>query len=56
MEAEILTSITQSNCRHKTHRRYEERSFDMLYGFEVLTVRCCNCHKILELRITKMRA
>jgi hypothetical protein len=51
MEEEILISIDQKNCNHWEHRKYTERNFDVLYGFEVLIVRCCNCHKTLQMTI-----
>jgi len=54
MEEEILVSLNQMICRHKEHKKYAERSFDMLYGFEVLIIRCCNCHKILTMTIRAM--
>ena len=53
MEAELRTSINQVNCKHQTHRKYEQRSFDILNGFEIVAVKCLNCGKTLELRIRK---
>jgi len=49
METKILISITQRNCKHEEHRKYVDREFDMLNGFEIIATKCCNCHKILEL-------
>lgn len=54
MEEEILVSINQINCKHWKSRKYIERSFDILNGFELVAKRCCNCHKILELTIKRL--
>jgi len=54
MEEEILVSINQSNCKHWKSRKYTERSFDILNGFELVAKKCCNCHKVLELKIRKI--
>ena len=51
MEEKILVSLNQENCNHKEHREYIRRSYDILNGFEVVAVRCSNCHKPLELRV-----
>jgi hypothetical protein len=55
MEEEMLLSINQANCRHWESRKYSQRSFDILNGFELAAKKCCNCHKILELTIRKMK-
>jgi formate-dependent nitrite reductase cytochrome c552 subunit len=54
MEAEILASVTQVNCKHERHRKYTERNFDILNGFEIIASKCSNCHKTLELTINKL--
>jgi hypothetical protein len=54
MEEELAVFINQSGCRHWKHRRYIERSFDILNGFELIASRCCNCYKVLELKIRKI--
>lgn len=54
MEEEIPTSIRQKYCEHWKSRKYQERCFDIINGFELVAERCCNCHKILELRITSI--
>jgi len=54
MDGEILVSINQSNCKHWKNRKYTERSFDILNGFELVAKKCCNCHKVLELKIIKI--
>jgi hypothetical protein len=54
MEEEILLSLSQINCEHWRSRKYTERSFDILNGFELVAQRCCNCHKTLELTIKKI--
>ena len=53
MEADILVSVNQHNCKHEKHRKYTERNFDILNGFEIVAVRCYNCHKAIELTIKK---
>jgi hypothetical protein len=52
MKEEILVSITQKNCSHWEYRKYTERNFDVLNGFEINITRCGNCHKILQMTIT----
>lgn len=54
MGAEILVSINQCNCDHGKHREYTQRSFDILKGFELIAIKCCNCDKTLELTIRKL--
>jgi hypothetical protein len=54
LEADILISINQSNCQHEKHRKFIDRTFDILNGFEIIASRCSNCHKTIELRIRKM--
>ena len=51
MIEDILFSISQKNCDHRKHRDYVERNFDILNGFELVAKRCCNCHKVIELKI-----
>jgi hypothetical protein len=51
MEEQFLASISQKNCSHRKHKKYTERDFDILNGFEIEAVRCANCYKILELTI-----
>lgn len=54
MEEEILLSINQTNCAHWKSRKYIERTFDILNGFEIIAVKCLSCDKTLELRIKKL--
>jgi len=54
MEEEILFVVRQQNCKHFKHRRNKERVFDILNGFELVTVKCSNCHKTLAITIKKM--
>lgn len=54
MEADILVSVNQNNCNHERHRKYAERRFDIINGFEIIAVKRCNCHKTLELTIKKL--
>jgi hypothetical protein len=53
MEPEILASVTQANCKHEKQLTYTERIFDILNGFEIIAIRCNNCHKTIELTIRK---
>jgi len=54
MEAEILVSITQLNCKHEKYRRYTVRSFDVINGFEIIKIYCSNCKKTLEINNKKI--
>lgn len=54
MEADILVSVNQHNCKHERHRKDTERNFDILNGFEIIASKCSNCHKTLELTIKKL--
>lgn len=51
MKEDILVSTSQKNCNHGSHKKYTERTFDILNGFELIAERCYNCHKIIELEI-----
>ncbi len=53
-EAELLASINQVNCRHGKHGKYDQRTFDILNGFQIVATKCCGCDKTLELAITKL--
>jgi hypothetical protein len=53
MEEELFVFVNQSNCRHWKYRKFTERSFDIFNGFELVATRCCNCYKVLELKIRK---
>ncbi len=54
MKEETLLSANQANCEHWKSRKYSQRSFDVLNNFEIIAVKCCSCHKTLELRIKKL--
>ena len=54
MEEERLTSVSQVSCDHAKQRRYTQRRFDILNGFELVLTRCINCHKILILEAKKL--
>jgi hypothetical protein len=54
MEPELSVCIEQANCKHDAQRKYEQRSFDILNGFEIIAVKCCSCDKTLELKIKKL--
>ncbi len=54
MGKDRLTAISQPICNHVKQRWYTERRFDILNGFELVTTRCDNCHKIITLDIKKI--
>ena len=54
MEQEELTSVSQALCDHSNQKRYVQKQFDILKGFELVETRCRNCHKILVLDIRKV--
>jgi hypothetical protein len=56
MEADILVSLNQKNCQHEKHRKYAYRNFDILNGFEIITIKCSNCHKTLKLTVKRMNS
>jgi len=45
-------AAAQAECGHVM--RYTSRVFDMLNGFEIVAVRCLDCHKTLELTVKKL--
>jgi hypothetical protein len=54
MDKEQSPEISQVNCDHLGYKRYTERRFDILNGFELEETRCANCHKILVTKIIKI--
>jgi len=56
MEQEELTNVSRALCDHSKQRRYTQKQFDILNGFELVETRCLNCHKILVLNIGKIDA
>lgn len=48
MDKDRLVCASQVNCCHE-QRRYTQRCFDILNGFELVYTRCINCHKVLNL-------
>jgi hypothetical protein len=54
MDEGQLIFISQAICDHAKQRRYTQRSFDILNGFELVVTRCCNCHKTLALEVKKI--
>jgi len=54
MEEDRLVSFSQVSCDHGKQRRYIQRRFDVLNGFEVVLTRCINCHKILAFEAKKL--
>jgi hypothetical protein len=53
-DKEQLPEIRQVNCNHLSYEQYTERRFDILNGFELVEIRCANCHKILATKIIKI--
>ena len=53
METDRLVSVTQATCQHAKHRRYTQKCFDILNGFEIVQTKCLNCHKTLALDVKK---
>lgn len=47
-----MQALKQLKCIHE--RQYCSRVFDVLNGFEIVAVRCLNCHKILELTVKRL--
>ena len=56
MEIEELTSVSQALCDHSKQRRYTQKRFDILKGFELVETRCLSRHTILVLDIGKIGA
>ena len=56
MEQEELTSVSRALCDHSKQRRYTQEKFDILNGFDLTETRCINCHKILDLTISRTRS
>ncbi len=53
MDNEELTTVSQLICDHGKQRKYSTNQFDILNGFEIVTTKCSNCHKILSMKIKK---
>jgi len=54
MDKERLTSISYLICDHAKQRRYSLSQFDILNGFEIISTKCSNCHKTLNLEVRKL--
>jgi hypothetical protein len=54
MAEDILISISQATCNHAKQRRYTQKRFDILNGFEIVVTRCISCHKILTFEAKKL--
>ncbi len=54
MVEDRLVSISKVICNHWNQKRYTQKSFDILNGFEIVLTRCINCHKILILEVKKL--
>ena len=55
MDKERLTTVSQVFCDHKKQRRYSTNQFDILNGFELVSTKCTNCHKVLSLEVKKFK-
>jgi hypothetical protein len=54
MDEGQLPSISQVMCDHAKQRRYIQRYFDILNGFELVVTRCGNCHKTIALEVKRL--
>jgi hypothetical protein len=54
MKGDSLAALSQNFCDHAVHQSYKQRRFDILNGFELISTRCINCHKLLALEIKKL--
>ena len=54
MEEDRLISVSQVTCDHAKQKRYTQTRFDILNGFELILIRCINCHKVLALEAKKL--
>ena len=54
MEEDRLSSISQVICDHARYRQYNQTRFDILNGFELILIRCIECHKVLALEAKKL--
>ena len=54
MDEERLACVSQVICDHAKQRRYTQRRFDILNGFELIVTKCINCHKVLVLEVKKL--
>jgi hypothetical protein len=55
MKENRLILISQASCDHAKQRRYSQKRFDILNGFELVLTRCINCHKILAFEAKKLK-
>jgi hypothetical protein len=55
MDKEGLINFNQLTCDHPKQRMYSTNQFDILNGFEIVSTKCSNCHKIISIKIKKMR-
>lgn len=49
VEDETSSLMQQRSCRHGN--TYKARTFDILNGFEIVAVRCLDCHRVLALKV-----
>jgi hypothetical protein len=55
MGEDELMQIRKQICNHFEQRRYTQKRFDILNGFELVLTRCINCHKILNLEARRIK-
>jgi hypothetical protein len=55
MGEDELMQIRKQICNHFEQRRYTQKRLDILNGFELILIRCINCHKVLNLEARKIK-
>ena len=55
MEEDELVVIRKYICNHFQQRRYTQKRLDILNGFELVLIRCINCHKVLNLEARRIK-
>ena len=53
-DEKLVDTSSADNCSHEIDQLYTERCFDILNGFELVFIRCMNCHKIVGLEAKKL--
>lgn len=53
VEDETSSLMQQHNCRHEN--TYKAKTFDILNGFEIVAVRCLDCHKVVALTVKALK-
>ena len=55
MGEDELVVIRKYICNHFQQRRYTQKRLDILNGFELVLIRCLNCHKVLTLEAKRIK-